>query len=313
MSQHISPRTAMFYIWHHITPQSVPPTTVSHHRPHLEAQHIPYHAATVHISHHSTPTASTPHPHSTSQHISHHTDVPHHITPLAHLDFTSHHHITYDIATHCIFFRIWLHTTVTRQHIAYATFFTTISHHILQSNFLHLHYAFHTTPLIFHTTLILRHFNRQFHITPCLTEMATFHISRTTFHIHHNSHQITPSRHTIPHRADLPPRTTSCTSHSNINCTSHSTHSKPHHTSHSAFQPSFRITPPCLIWRQTIPHHSVFHNHISFTSCITAHHHIPRVPHHHSTSHHYISQHLTLHNTTFSNTPHSTSHLIKPH
>ena len=45
------------------------------------------------------------------------------------------------------------------------------------------------------------------------------------------------------------------------NCTalSHSTHSKPHHTSYIAFQPSFRITPPC----QTIQHH-LFRNHISY-------------------------------------------------
>ena len=43
-----------------------------------------------------------------------------------------------------------------------------------------------------------------------------------------------------------------------------------------------------------------------FTSCITAHHHIPHTPHHHSTSHHHIS-HLTLHDITAS---HHVAHIL---
>ena len=77
---------------------------------------------------------------------------------------------------------------------------------------------------------------------------------------------------------------------------SHSTHSKPHHTSHTAFQPSVRMT-PCIIWRQTIPHHSVFHNHIS---------HLAVTAHHHSTSQTHFTPRLTLHDITFSISPYRT-------
>ncbi len=94
MSQHISPRTTIFYIWHHITPQSA-----SHHRftpPHLKAQHIRHRIATVHIAPFRIHNDCTPHPHSTSQYISHHiSHIPHHMPP----------HLT-SIAARCIFFHI---------------------------------------------------------------------------------------------------------------------------------------------------------------------------------------------------------------
>ena len=139
-----------------------------------------------------------------------------------------------------------------------------------------------------------------------MSETATFHIA-PHFTSHHNSHQIIPPHLSTPfHITPIPPRTTPCTSHSNM-----THHAIPQHTSHTVFQLSFRIT-PCLIWRQTIPHHSVSVPQPYFTSCITAHH-IPHAPHHDSTSHH-IS-HLTLHDITASVTPYctySTSYLI-PH
>ena len=117
---------------------------------------------------------------------------------------------------------------------------------------------------------------------------------------HHNSYQITPPHLGTPfHITPIPPRTTPCTSpHSNM-----THHTIPQHTSHTVFQLSFCIT-PCLIWRHTIPHHSVSVPQPYFTSCITAHH-IPHAPHHDSTSHH-IS-HLTLHDITAS---HHIAHII---
>ena len=125
------------------------------------------------------------------------------------------------------------------------------------------------------------------HFKHTMSEIATFHVAPHTPHFtsHHNSHQIIP-----PHLGHIPPHgTTSDTFKYKLHITlSHSTHSKSYHTSHTAFQTSFCITPPCLIWRQTIPHHHIPQPH--FTSCIAAHHHIPH-GHHYSTSHH-ISQHL---------------------
>ena len=63
----------------------------------------------------------------------------------------------------------------------------------------------------------------------------------------------------------------------------------------AAFQPSFHIT-PCLIWRQTILHHLVFHNHIS------------QILHHHTIfpMYHTIIPH---HITTF----HTSSDIAQPH
>ena len=74
----------------------------------------------------------------------------------------------------------------------------------------------------------------------------------------------------------------------------------PNHTSHTAaFQPSFRITP-----------HKMGSNHFTslgipqphFTSCITAHHHIPP-PSFHIALPHFTTPHLTLRNIAFSIAP----------
>ena len=351
MSQHIPPRTTIFYIWH-VTPQSA-----SHHHftpPHLKVQHIPR-TATVHISHHSTPTTiphhthiqhhstfhttpystshytavsipppfhtttsqsttystshshsphltpfhihihnySTPHPQSTSQHISPHTIF--HIALHQHI-LISHHTTTSDIATHCIIFHI-RHLAAITQHVAYATFFITtiphhISHHIMTIHI--LHYA----------TFHILHFNHISHHT--MSEVATDIPHRTTF-------KITTSRHTIPQQAHIPLHTMPCTSPlSNINYTSHypTVHSKPQHTSHTAFQPSFHIT-PCLIWRQTIPHHPVFHDHIS----PLASQHTTIFPMHHTIIPHRITTFHASPDITFSIAPYCTyltSHLFPP-
>ena len=108
------------------------------------------------------------------------------------------------------------------------------------------------------------------------------------------------------------PHFTSCiTAHQHL-----SQHTIPQHT----FQTTPHI-PHCI--STSIPHHTTMSNMASnhstslgipqphFTSCITAHHHIPHAPHHHSTSYHHIS-HLTLHDITPCHT-YSTSHLIPHH
>ena len=64
---------------------------------------------------------------------------------------------------------------------------------------------------------------------------------------------------------------------------------------------------PCIIWRQTIPHHSVFHNHISHLAS----QHITD-----STSQTHFTPRLTLHDITFSISPYRTysaSYLIPHH
>ena len=135
----------------------------------------------------------------------------------------------------------------------------------------------HSTPRHYSTS----HMFISIHIT--MSDMATFHISQS----HHTSHRTiihsTTSRNTIPHHAHITP---------------HTTHSKPH-PSHTAFQPSFRTTLPCLIWRQIIPHHCIPQPHC------TAHHHqyfLCTTPSFHIASPHSTS-HLTFHNITFSITP----------
>ena len=254
-------------------------------------------------------------PYSTSTAIPHHIfnithftphHVPHHITP-PHLDFTSHRHIWHHNTLHH-----FPHLTSNDNHTAYCIchilhHHNSTPHFTSHRNFPHLalcNIPHHRTPQftqrhIPHHTFCI---SIAFHITPCLKwqHSTSHHIS----HTYHISHQITPPhRHTVPHHARIPHHTT-CTSRSNINHTSH------YPTAHTAFQPAFRIK---LIWRQTIPHYSVFHNHISHLASV--HHHIPHVPHHHSTLHRHIS-HVTLHDITFSIAPHrtySTSHLIPHH
>ena len=148
------------------------------------------------------------------------------------------------MTSHCIFFHIWHHTTVT-QHIAYDILHHNPHHRISHriQTFYILHYAtFHTTP--YSTS----HWFCGISIAPCL---VTFHISRTTFHVHHNSNHSTASLHTTPHHAHIPPRITSCTSHSNINCTSH-------WPSHSTFETKSHV-PHCISTR-VIPHNTTMSN-----------------------------------------------------
>ena len=195
MSQDISPRTTIFYIWHHLTLQSA-----SHHHftpPHLKAQHIPRHC-TVHVSHHST-SATIPHHTHIQHHRTFHTTTIFHIALHHHILILHHwHHRIWHHNTLHIIFHIWRHTTVT-QHLAYATFFITlIPHHISH----HWHRKFphlalcnipHTRTLYstprhipYHTFCI----SVTFHITPCLKLQHS--TPRTHFTSHHNSHQITP-------------------------------------------------------------------------------------------------------------------------
>ena len=145
MSHHISPRTTIFYIWHHITPQSA-----SHHHltpSHLKAQHIRHRiAATVHISH--------------PQRL--------HTTPTLNIAVHSTFHTTSDLNRNTL--HLFPHLTTIAQHIAYATFFIiTVSHHTVIFHI--LHYAtfqdttFHTTPS--RTSHLLPHFNHiQHYIEP---------------------------------------------------------------------------------------------------------------------------------------------------
>ena len=156
-----------------------------------------------------TSTTSTRHPHSDiAAHFTPH-HIPHHITPQLHLDFTSHHHhIWYH--WHCICFHIW-HSR--NSHTAHCIW------RILHHNSISPHFASCITQ--HSTTRRIPHHTDFAAFQSHHVSVVTFHISRTTFHIHHNSNRSTTSLHNIPHHAHIPPRITSCTSHSNINCTSH--------------------------------------------------------------------------------------------
>ena len=159
--QHISPRTTIFYIWHHITLQSASAS------PRLTA-HVPH--RTVHTIPH--PQLFTPHPPATSQHILHH-----HIT-LPHLDFTYHH-----IWTHCIIFHIWRHTTVhCISHILHHHNFSSHRHcpHFALCNITHTRTPHSTPP-----------YSTQLHFNRTMSEIATFHIAP-----HFTS--VTPTFHTTP-------------------------------------------------------------------------------------------------------------------
>ena len=231
MSQHISPRTTIFYIWHHITPQSA-----SHHHftpPHLKAQHIPHHTATVHIAPFQIHNYSTPHPHSTPQHISHHTifHIAYHLILILHR-----HTNTADITTHCIIFHIWRHTTTAHCICHILHHHNSTPPHFTSPNFPHFALCniphnwrgttVHTTPYSTSHILNLYHTrseNATFHIAPHFT-YTSHHISYRTI-IHLKSRDSTTCRHTISH-AHIPP----CTSpHSNIKYTSH----YPQHTFHT--------------------------------------------------------------------------------
>ena len=180
---------------------------------------------------------------------------------------------------------------LTSQHSAYSTFFTTISHHHISRNIVTFH-ILHNIPghHIPRTPWYCTYFTFQTHSTShhVWRKSATLHITphfiyTSQFTSHQNSYRSTTSRFTIPDHVHISPRTTPCTPHSNINYASHYPHST-HSTLH--FQPFHTLS-------------NVASNHStslgipqSFTSCITAHHRIPRAQPHHSTSHHHISQHI---------------------
>jgi len=183
MSQHISPRTTIFNIWHHITPQSA---SHRHFTP-------PHHTGTVHISHHSTSTSIPHHTLNIAAHFTPH-HIPHHITPPHH-DFTSQWHLT----THCIIFHIRHHTTTTQHTLHMATFFITIPHHHggnSHRNFPHL--ALCNIP---HTRTPHSMPHHIPHHTFCIS--VTFHIVQYLKfqHFTYTSHHI--SRRTIIHLKSL--------------------------------------------------------------------------------------------------------------
>ena len=115
-----------------------------------------------------------------------------------------------------------------------------------------------------------------FHTTPYFSSRHTFCVSITPIHIqslHISAH----------HSTSRPPHTTPGTSpHSNINCSAH----VPNHNAHC-----ISTIIPHQATMSMASHHSTTLGipQPHFTSCVTAHHHIPHVPHHHSTSHHNMS------------------------
>ena len=131
---------------------------------------------------------------------------------------------------------------------------------------------------------------------------TTFHITYFAFQSHHVWNG---NIHITPHftYTDITPHFTS----------NHSTAphlGTPFHAMHittfkykfhiTLFQWSFHITPPCLIWRhQTIPHFSVFHNHVSHLHTTIFHMYHTIIPHR-------ITTFLIWHCMTCSITPYRT-------
>ena len=236
MSQHVSPRTTIFYIWHRITNTAVclpPPfhTTTSRSTTYSTSHSHSPHLAPFHIHNYTTP-----HPHSASQHISHHT--------IFHI--TLHHHIWHQNTLHH-----FSHLTSHNNRAAHCTcriLHHHISHHDVTFHILHyptFHIPGHHIPhrAIFHIT----HFAFQlYHVWNWnIPHRTTFHIPRhvsyrTIIHIR----SLTISRHTIPHHAHIPPRhhamhITPLKYKYNTSTLSHSTHSTLYFNHHSA-----SITPP---------------------------------------------------------------------
>ncbi len=287
MSQHISPRTTIFYIWHHITPQSA-----SHHHftpPHLKAQHIRHHTATVHIAPFQIHNYSTPHPHSTPQHISHHTifHIAYHLILILHR-----HTNTADITTHCIIFHIWRHTTTAHCICHILHHHNSTPPHFTSPNFPHFALCniphnwrgttVHTTP--YSTSHILHFTSHQ--VWKCnIPHRTTFHIHITPHFIsHHNSPQITWLHHVSAHHFTCPHSTMHiATFKYKIHITLPTAHI-PYHTTHPTLH--FDHHSACLIGRQTIPHHSVLLPQPHFTSCISTPPHSPCTTPFHIASHH---------------------------
>ena len=177
MSQHISPRTTIFNIWHHITPQSASHrhvhTTTSHrHSPHLTPFHI-HNYSTPHPQHRSTFHTTTIF-HITLHHhimILHHNDIWQHTASFSTSDTTQQ-----PASTHCI----WphsssqFHTTMAAIHIVtfhiwhYATFHLP-GHHILCHTIFHItHFAFrsHSTSYNIWNSNISHTHHTTFHVAP---------------------------------------------------------------------------------------------------------------------------------------------------
>ena len=282
--------------FHTTTSQSTTYSTSHSHSPHLTPFHI-HNYSTPHPQSqlfHTTPTITT---------IPHHTHNQHHSTFHPTPYSTSHYTST-----------SWFHITpplLTSQHIAS---FSTLD--ISQQSHSTLHMP-HSSPPQFHTTFhitswlstscIMQHstfcISITFHITPCLKLQLTFHITPHLRSLHHIlAHHSTTGPHSTAHHA------------MHIATVEYKLHIP---LSHSLFQTTAHI-PHCI--STIIPHHTMSNmasNHSTslsipqphFTSCITAHHHIPHAPHHHSTSHHHISR-LTWHCMTSHLALHHIAHIL---
>ena len=294
------------HVFHHITPKDFTSAFTSHHTTpfHITPQHstsryyhtishtgniathylgplysISYIAVCLpppfHWHHHISSTYSTSHsPHLTPFHTTPTFSITAHFTPYhstapytyipPHLDSTSHHHV-------------WHHNTL--HHFPHLT--TQQSHH----NSTHFHITYLST------SCIMQHSTYQdttFHTTPYYTSQWHF-----AFQSHSTSHHVwncNSTSHHISHHKITPPH------HAHIPLAPRHGHHWHYPTAHIAFQLSSHIR-PCLIWRQTIPHHSVFHilhhstppyslcSTLSFQRDIASPHFTP---------------HLTLHDITFS-------------
>ena len=281
MSQHISPRTTIFYIWHHITRESA-----SHHHftpPHLKAQHIRHHTATVHIAPFQIHNYSTPHPHSTPQHISHHTifHIAYHLILILHR-----HTNTADITTHCIIFHIWRHTTTAHCICHILHHHNSTPPHFTSPNFPPFALCniphnwrgttVHTTP--YSTSHILHFTSHQ--VWKCnIPHRTTFHIHITPHFIsHHNSPQIT-WLHVSAHHFTCPHSTMHIAKFKyKIHITLPTAHI-PYHTTHPTLH--FDHHSACLIGRQTIPHHCI----TSTTTFHILHQHTATFPMHYAIPH----------------------------
>ena len=149
--------------------------------------------------------------------------------------------------------------------------------------------TFHPTP--YSTYVVFRLHSTSHHVWNC---NILHHIShRTIIHIksHHHisAHHSTSGPHSTSHHA----MNIAFKYRLQITIPQPTFQTTPHipYRRHAAFQPSFRITPLCLIRRHTIQCHSVFHNHISFTSCISTPPYSPCT----TLSFHIVSPHFTTH------------------
>ena len=189
----------------------------------------PHLKATVHISHHST-----------SRSILHHTHVTFNISTFH--TITLRHHIW-----HCntlLFFFLSPRLTYRNNRTTHCMCHILHRHNSTLPDFTYRNFprlAFCNIPHTRTPGHSTSHFAFQSH-SP-MSKMTTFHIDhishRTISHIKSRS---TKYLHTIPHHAHIPPHTTPCSSHSNINYTPH------YPTAHN---------PHCI---SNIPHHTTMSN-----------------------------------------------------